>query len=353
MPYRSASAPADHEQPLLAEGPQPQHEADQPPRHAYALAQMLGEEGQDREETDVEGELGDDEQPEQWGERGGRGPAAGLPHEPADGRCGHRAPTSSFSSTAAGLTTGDVRRGRRRGRRSPPAGGDGQRAEQGEDGGGGRGRPRGRARRRAGSRRGAGPTRGTAAGRPGRGSRGRRARGRRRAAAAERAGGRGGRTAGSSSRRSRYHRPAPSPRVAVMCRVARSCRSSEEVCAASGAQATAATARAGVAVPLPRDGGDEQGGQHRRYRVDGVHERCRHAGYEPEEYAREQRGGGDGGGEEQRVQGPVTDAGEQVAAEGVGTEGMVEGGRPQPLPVFRASGSRARPKPMTASRTTP
>ncbi len=61
----------------------------------------------------------------------------------------------------------------------------------------------------------------------------------------------GGRTAGSSSRVSRYHSVAPSARVAVRWVVARSCWRSAEVWVASGVHATAATASAGVHGPLP------------------------------------------------------------------------------------------------------
>ncbi|GAA4061778.1 hypothetical protein GCM10022233_39310 [Streptomyces shaanxiensis] len=54
---------ADYEEALLAEGAQPQDEADHPSRHAERGAEVLGEERQNGEEADTRGELGKDQQP--------------------------------------------------------------------------------------------------------------------------------------------------------------------------------------------------------------------------------------------------------------------------------------------------
>jgi hypothetical protein len=104
--------PADHEQPLLAEGPQPQHEPNQPARHADRLRQVLGEERQDGEEADVEGELGEDQQPEQRVRAGSargprRSPGGQLPSPlaPCMLPAAVTASAPSRASTAAGART--------------------------------------------------------------------------------------------------------------------------------------------------------------------------------------------------------------------------------------------------------
>ncbi len=89
---------AHHEQPLLAEGPQSEHEPDQPARHADVLSEVLGEEGQDGEEAEVEGELGEEEQAD---ERGEADPCGCGGHEPArTRRLGSRTPPAAVTASA-------------------------------------------------------------------------------------------------------------------------------------------------------------------------------------------------------------------------------------------------------------
>jgi len=74
------------------------------------------------------------------------------------------------------------------------------------------------------------------------------------------------------------------------------------------------------------DGGDEERGEDGRYSVDGVDERSGQAGHQPEQHSGEQGGGAEAEGEQQGVEGAVGDPGEQVTAEGVGAEGMAPRG---------------------------
>jgi hypothetical protein len=94
---------ADHEQALLAEGPQAEDEADHPARHADRGAEVFGEERQYGVEADDEGELGEDQQAQEWRQvlpgplaRGLRGPD----------RRGSRPSSTPVTRAAAGRTEG-------------------------------------------------------------------------------------------------------------------------------------------------------------------------------------------------------------------------------------------------------